>query len=83
MRCMSRPAAPASSQTGSAAFTIQLLQPPWKQVFSDEDEDAGGGPGHLRVTLDAEPGSRDELAAAVDVDELLALAGLRAGGERP
>lgn len=30
-------------QTGSAAFAVQLLRPPWKQVFSDEGAD--GGPG--------------------------------------
>jgi len=83
-------------QTGSAAFTIQLLQPPWKQVFSDEASLAGGGPGHLRVEIGAEPGSgpgtsrsgemsgaQNDLAAAVDVDELLALAGIREGDEQP
>jgi hypothetical protein len=66
-------------QTGSAAFTIQLLLPPWKQVFSDED--TGGGPSDLRVSLETDatsPTTAEDLAAAVDIDELLAL-----GTDRP
>jgi hypothetical protein len=55
-------------QTGSAAFAIQLLQPPWKQVFSDEDR---AGPGELRVSLGPVVAG---LAAEVDVDGLLAAA---------
>jgi hypothetical protein len=62
-------------QTGSAAFAIQLLQPPWKQVFSDEDR---AGPGELRVSLGPVVAG---LAAEVDVDGLLAAADT--GAERP
>lgn len=62
-------------QTGSAAFAIQLLRPPWKQVFSDEDR---AGPGHVRVSLGP---AVAELGAEVDVDGLLAAADT--GAERP
>lgn len=55
------------TQTGSAAFTIQLLRPPWMQVFSDEGHD--GGPSPLRASL-ARPVAA--LADQVDVDALLA-----------
>jgi hypothetical protein len=70
-------------QHGSAAFTIQLLRPPWKQVFSDENQ--GSGPGHLRASVapppDDAPGAAaaaqaEELATGVDLDALLAAAGL-------
>ena len=36
-------------QTGSAAFAVELLRPPWKQVFSDEGDHAG--PTSLAVSL--------------------------------
>lgn len=55
-------------QTGSAAFTIQLLRPPWMQVFSDEGRE--GGPGRGQVALGAAVG---DLAADVDLDGLLAV----------
>jgi hypothetical protein len=57
------------TQTGSAAFTIQLLRPPWMQVFSDEGRHAG--PGQLRASL-ARPVAA--LADQLDVDALLAAA---------
>jgi hypothetical protein len=62
-------------QTGSAAFAIQLLRPPWKQVFSDEERAAG--PGQVRVSLGP---AVAELAAEVDVDGLLAAADSGAEG---
>jgi hypothetical protein len=39
-------------QHGPAAFTLQLLRPPWKQVFSDEP-DSGSGPSSLRTSAAA------------------------------
>jgi hypothetical protein len=63
-------------QTGSAAFVIQLLRPPWKQVFSDEDRTHG--PGEVQVSLGP---AVTELAAEVDVDGLLAPAD--PGGDGP
>jgi hypothetical protein len=87
-------------QHGAAAFTLQLLRPPWKQVFSDED-DSGSGPSALRTSLATAPQTRvgsaakrsadteepsapgdpveemaERLAAAVDLDHLLATAGV-------
>ena len=70
------------AQTGSAAFTIQLLRPPWKQVFSDEGD--AGGPGVVDVSLGpvavGPVAVGEDLAAAVDIDSLLAPAGRRANG---
>lgn len=63
-------------QTGSAAFTIELLRPPWKEVFSDEGRAARPGP--VRVSLGP---AVAELAAEVDADGLLAAAD--PGAERP
>jgi hypothetical protein len=57
------------TQTGSAAFTIELLRPPWMEVFSDEGRDAM--PGHVRTSLAR---SIAVLADGVDVDALLAAA---------
>jgi hypothetical protein len=72
------------TQHGSAAFTTQLLRPPWKQVFSDENRHASG-PSSLRIAT--APGANDprdddaddraeELAAAVDLGALLVAAGV-------
>jgi hypothetical protein len=58
-------------QTGSAAFTIELLRPPWMEVFSDEQR--AGRPGTVRVALGPEVAP---LAAGLDVDALLAEAGV-------
>jgi hypothetical protein len=52
-------------QTGSAAFAIELLRPPWKQVFSDEGRSGGGGALHTALGAPV-----TELAA--DPDLLLA-----------
>jgi hypothetical protein len=76
-RDLDDPALPV--QTGSAAFVTQLLRPPWKQVFSDEQGAAGPGatgPSDVHVVLG--PPVAD-LAAEVDVDALRASAGQGAG----
>ena len=54
------------TQTGSAAFTIQLLRPPWKQVFSDEG--AHPEPAVLRVSA----GPSVPALSADDLDRYLA-----------
>lgn len=59
-------------QTGSAAFTIELLQPPWLQVFSDEASRAEPAP----LRMQARPVA--DLAAEVDAGALAD----RLGGER-
>ena len=41
-------------QNGSAAFAIEVLQPPWKEVFSDEP--LASGPAAVTVTATAGPG---------------------------
>ena len=51
------------AQTGSAAFAVELLRPPWMQVFSDEGDHAG--PGSLTVSLGRSVGGL-EIDAAIE-----------------
>jgi hypothetical protein len=43
------------AQNGSAAFAVELLQPPWRQVYSDNAQPAGSGPHAVAVSVGAKP----------------------------
>jgi hypothetical protein len=49
-------------QSGSAAFAVELLQPPWRQVYADDAESAGSGPHPAAISVRA-PGDASEAAA--------------------
>ena len=38
-------------QNGSAAFAVELLQPPWRQVYADIAQPAGSGPHTVAVSV--------------------------------
>jgi len=40
-------------QNGSAAFAVELLQPPWRQVYADIAQPAGSGPHTVAVSVGA------------------------------
>jgi hypothetical protein len=40
-------------QTGSAAFAVELLQPPWRQVFADDAEPNLSGPHPVAISVRA------------------------------
>jgi hypothetical protein len=68
------PAVP--TQTGSAALAVQLLRPPWKEVFSDEG--AHPQPAVLRVSA----GPSVPALSAEDLDRFLAAADTLQGEQR-
>jgi hypothetical protein len=40
-------------QTGSAAFTVELLQPPWRQVYADDADPTASGPHPVATSVRA------------------------------
>lgn len=56
-------------QTGSAVFAIELLRPPWKQVFSDEGNEAGPSPLAVSLGAPAGPASPDRPTAGAPADD--------------
>ena len=52
-------------QTGSAAFAVELLQPPWRQVYSDDADASGPAPVATSVRALGEEFDAGELAASL------------------
>jgi len=58
-------------QTGSAAFAVELLQPPWRQVYADDAQPAGSGPHPAAISVRAlaEEFDASALAAALGAQQ--------------
>jgi hypothetical protein len=52
-------------QTGSAAFAVELLCPPWRQVYSDQADPQASGPHQISVRALGEAFDASVLAAAL------------------
>jgi hypothetical protein len=56
-------------QTGSAAFAVELLQPPWRQVYADDAQPAPSGPHPVAISVRELGEAFDAVALAASLED--------------